>query len=185
MATKASNIDLEKKHFDSFRHCLPGIENCCEKTIDHLLELGIIQVSTAYEHALANVHNVKVVSEDERDLDNGADCKLTTVRTHGNGKCYGAPIKSIATKTGPLWVQVYERKLDKYYFFNIPYEAYSQIPKTSNIEIPFEIDGTPRKEKSPMHRLPNFWDHEVKSFFPPKPVKSWFHLLKNQLFKDK
>lgn len=185
MATKASNINLEKKHFDGFRHCLPGIENCCEETIDHLLNLGIIQVSTAFEHALANVYNLEVVSENGRDLNNGADAKISSVRTHRKGTCYSAPIYRTSTKTGNLWVQVYERKLDKHYYFNIPYEAYSQISKTSNIDIPFEIDGTPRRENGPKSRLPNFWDYEVKSFFPPKPVKSWFLLLKKRLFRNK
>jgi hypothetical protein len=41
---------------------------------------------------------------------------------------------------------VYERKQDKFYYFLIPYSAYSHIPKTSNIEIPFNLDGSPKRE---------------------------------------
>ena len=31
-------------------------------------------------------------------------------------------------------------------------------------DIPFELDGTPRKEPKAAKLLPNWWDYEVKSF---------------------
>jgi len=56
---------------------------------------------------------------------------------------------------------VYERKQDKFYYFLIPYSAYSHIPKTSNIEIPFNLDGSPKKiNKCNI----NWWDYSKETF---------------------
>jgi len=55
----------------------------------------------------------------------------------------------------------FERKYNKFYYFFIPYSSYAHIPKTSNIEIPFELDGTPRRKNKCKI---NWWSHEVKSF---------------------
>jgi hypothetical protein len=57
---------------------------------------------------------------------------------------------------------VYEREQDKFYYFRIPHRAYSHISSSSNIEIPFELDGTPRKV--PMRPVKvNWWLYEVDS----------------------
>ena len=144
MATKLSNLNLEIKHFNHARAWIPGIEDLNQHTIDHLLNNGMIQVSTAVEHAEANRQGTQVVSEDTHDLANGCDVKCSSVRTHNYGKCYGAPVSNIHGKTGDLIVGVYERLQDRYYRFRIPHGAYRHITKTSNIEIPFELDGTPR-----------------------------------------
>lgn len=163
MATKMEHLELEIQHFRKFMHQIPGIQECCEKTVNHLLELGIIQVSTAFEHALAHSLGTSVVSQDTHDLASGADAKLSSVRTTGTwyNESYRAPVKA-AGKTGDLLVQVYEREQDKFYYFRIPHRAYSHISSSSNIEIPFELDGTPRKV--PMRPVKvNWWLYEVDS----------------------
>jgi hypothetical protein len=166
MATKLENLDLEIAHFNNLKAYIPGYEECCEKTVEKLLQLGILQVSTAFEHALGKMGGHKVVSEDCGDLIKDgiySDAKLSSVRTSGYGKSYSAPVTKIFNKTGALRVQVYERKQNKFYYFSIPYNAYSHIPKTSNIEIPFELDGTPRK--IPARAVyENWWNYGVASF---------------------
>jgi hypothetical protein len=62
-----------------------------------------------------------------------------------------------------LRVQVYERKQNQFFYFAIPRRAYKNIPKTSNIEIPFELDGTPRR--TPRRKVyVNWWRYEEDSW---------------------
>jgi hypothetical protein len=168
MATKMEHLKLEVAHFMHFVDRLPGMNTLCSHTVEHLLSLGMIQVSTAFEQAVAHTGDHELVSLDRADLKhntNGlySDAKLATVRTSGYGKSYGAPVTNIAGKTGVLRVQVYERKQDRFYYFAIPRRAYSEIPAKSNIEIPFELDGTPRRR--PSRRVyQNWWNYEVNTF---------------------
>jgi hypothetical protein len=163
MATKLENLDLEIAHFNNFRNKISGCEDLCQNTITRLLQFGIIQVSTAFELALANSGGHQVVSENTHDLSDGSDAKLSCVRTYNYGNSYGAPVTNIYGKTGSLRVQVYERKNHKFYYFVIPQYAYSHVPKSSNIEIPFYIDGSPRRVPSRVVSR-NWWNYEVASF---------------------
>jgi hypothetical protein len=166
MALVLENLNLQIAHFKNFREFIPNLNECCVTTIDTLLELGVLEVSTAFECAVANVGGHQVVSLSKGDLlRNGkySDAKLSTVRTAKGGTYYGASIKGIYNKVGTLRVQVYERKQNKFYYFAIPRRAYSHISKLSNIEIPFELDGTPRRV--PMRSVAmNWWRYEVKTF---------------------
>jgi len=161
MATKMENLALELAHWHNFYQQLPGRTKWDPATVAELLKLGIIEVSTAYEHALAELGGCEVISEDWADLSNGDDAKLSSVRTSSNGKNYSAPITNISGKTGALRVQVYERKQDQFYYFIIPNWAFQHIPKSSNIEIPFELDGTPRRRNL---CAVNWWQFEADSF---------------------
>lgn len=161
MATKVQHNELEKNHFKALKPYLQTNTPWCERTLEELLDRGFIQVSTIAEHAVAAVQGCRVVGEDAYDLEYGGDVKLSTVRTSSYGQAYSAPVTNIYGKTGWLYVQVYERKQDRFYWFAIPREAYSHIPKTSNIEIPFEMDGTPKR----VNRCSvNWWDYELSTF---------------------
>ena len=162
MATKLKNLPLEFAHFNMLRQYDSLYNDLCNETVDKLLHIGLIQVSTAFENAIANVTGEKVISEDHADLSCGSDAKLSTVRTSSNGGQYSAPVTGIHNKTGDLLVQVYERKQDKFYFFRIPYTAYCHIPESSNIEIPFDLDGTPRRKNK--CRVIDSWLYECPSF---------------------
>ena len=166
MATKLENLDLEIAHFEHFKKYIPGYKHLCQDTVSRLLDLGLLQVSTAFEQALARKGGHQLVSEDCGDLyRDGAysDAKLSSVRTKSHGTAYAAPVTNIFNKTGTLRVQVYERKQDKFYYFAIPRRAYIDVPKSSNIEIPFELDGTPRRV--PMRAVyVNWWKYEVSSW---------------------
>lgn len=161
MATKTQHITLERRHFEEVKHHLPEHTTWCANTVEKLLEKGFIQVSTVAEHAVAYQQGCDVVGQDANDLEYGGDVKLCSVRTSNYGCSYSAPVTNIHGKSGWLYVQVYERKQDKFYWFAIPREAYSHIPKTSNIEIPFELDGTPRRRN---RCSINWWDYEQPDF---------------------
>ena len=154
MATLAQNLNLQIAHFSAFQKYLPKINRMDITTLDTLLKTGLIEVSTAFEHAIANLSGTKVISQNHADLSCGSDAKLSTVRTCTYGRQYSAPVQGIHNKTGNLLVQVYERKQNKFYYFRIPNYSYSHIAKNSNIEISFFLDGTPR-------RTNKWWKYEV------------------------
>jgi hypothetical protein len=166
VATKIENLSLEVAHFNHFKQFIPAAELWCEDTVQHFLSMGMVQVSTAFEQALARVGNHEIVSHDCGDLyRNGvySDAKLSTVRTGAYGKSYAAGVTKIHNKVGDLRVQVFERKQNQFYYFVIPKNAYTHIPKTSNIEIPFELDGSPRiTPKRPV--IVNWWQFRVPTW---------------------
>jgi hypothetical protein len=98
-----------------------------------------------------------------RDFANGDDAKCVVARTHGYGTSYSAPVTNIHRKQGNLLITVYERKQDQWYLFKIPYIAYKDVPKSSNIDIPFELDGSPSRIPKKARKF-NWWDYEVKTF---------------------
>ena len=166
MAVKMEHLPLEVAHLDNFKNYIPGFSQLCTNTVHTLTSLGGLQVSTLFEHALANAGGHNVVSLNKGDLEkNGlfSDAKLSTVRETRFKQQYSAPVSGIFNKVGTLRVQVYERKQHKFYYFAIPYDAYKHIPKTSNIEISFFLDGTPRRIPSRAVMV-NWWDYEVIDF---------------------
>jgi hypothetical protein len=163
MATKASNNNLDRAHFRNAAKHFPKAKNWHKPTVNDFLNLGIIQVSTLVEHVIAHIGGNTVTSTDSEDISNGIDVKCATVRTHGHGKSYSAPVTNIFGKTGGLAIQVYERKQKKFYYFCVPRAAYEHVPRKSNIDIPFEMDGTPRRV--PRGRVKqNWWNYETTSF---------------------
>jgi len=152
MATKPQSIWSESAHFNNFRKYLPTFAGICDDTIDHLLSMGVLQVSTAYEHALANLGDCEVVNENHCDLSNGGEAKLTTTQFHREK--VDAHVRNITGKRGPLLVQVYEQFTDKFYYFSIPYAEYAGI---KILEIPFTVNGDPKRNNK-------WYRYEVDSF---------------------
>ena len=144
MATKLRNLKIELQQLEACKDHLPQID-WNNPSVKLLTNMGLIEVSTAFEHSVANAMGTTVVSEDTNDLANGDDAKLSSVRLHSKGKRYSAPIMKVHNKTGNLIVLVGESKKKKDYLFKIPHEAYKHIKRTSNIDIPFYHDGTPRR----------------------------------------
>jgi len=161
MANKLENLDIEIAHFNAFKEYLPKFDALDQYTVELMLDMGIVEVSSAFEQAIAEYSGTEVISKDNADLSCGSDAKLSTVRTSGYGKVYSAPVSGIHNKDGDLLIQIYERKKNVFYWLRMPYESYKHIPKTSNIEIPFEMDGTPRRRNN--CRI-NPWNYECKSF---------------------
>jgi hypothetical protein len=159
MATLGSNVDLESAHFLNFCEYIPKFKSWCPKTVKSMLDMGIIQVSTAFEHALANIGQFKVVSEAGHDGSDGSDAKLSTVRYRARLTAYSAYVSNIKGKTGKLRVQVYERLENKFYYFVIPQELHSTV---TYLEIPFDLEGNPtRINKNGENK---WWKCEVSSF---------------------
>jgi hypothetical protein len=164
MSTKKENLELDIAHFRNLAPHVKRFTGQCAKTIDNLLTMGIIEVSTAFELALCDAGGHEHVSLNKGDLlRNGkpSDAKIASVRTHNHGRAYSAPVTNIHGKMGSLRVQVYERKQNQFYYFVIPRRAYASISKSSNIDIPFEMDGTPK-----IHNRcrVNWWNYQQDTF---------------------
>ena len=162
MADYISNIDLLLKHFD-YLYFLAYPND----TQDHFLwtrekaKDGVISISSLLELAICIQGKIDRDNSVGKDFIDHSDAKSVSVRTSSYGKRYSAPVTNIHRKKGLLRVCVYERKKDKFYHFVIPYLMYKNVPKTSNIEIPFELDGTPKiKNKAKV----NWWEFKVNSF---------------------
>ena len=164
MSTKKENLELDIAHFNNLKPHIKTLKNKCARTIEHLLQMGIIEVSTAFELALCDSGGHDHVSLNNGDLlkhGKPSDAKISSVRTHNYGQSYCAPVTNIHGKMGCLRVQVYERKQEKFYYFVFPRRTYANIPKSSNIDIPFEMDGTPRlRNRSKI----NWWNYRVATF---------------------
>jgi hypothetical protein len=163
MATKGEHLHLQVAHFQNLKEHLPKWHEYDKKTLESLLHDGMLEVSTCFENAVAHVGGHKVISENHADLSDGSDCKTSSARTHCYGTLYAAPVSNIATKTGTLRVQVYERILNKFYYFKVPRAAYEHRAPKSNLDIPFDRDtGEPkRKNRQGVNKM---WIYEVDSF---------------------
>ena len=157
MATKQEHRSLDRAHFNHLKKHIPGYQKNYDICLNWLLGIGAIQVSTAAEYAIANQIGSRVIGHNRADLNCGSEVKLATARISSYGRSYSAPVTNISGKTGDLLVQVYERHRDSFYLFRIPHSSYSHIKSSSNIEIPFYLDGEPRKSNT-------WWQYEVQKW---------------------
>jgi hypothetical protein len=169
MATKMEHLQLELAHFEHFAPRLPGWGHLCRPTVKYLLEMGMIQVSTAFEQAVAHTGGHELISQDHADLRSRSglysDAKLSSVRTCWKGSTYSAPVGGFSNKQGALRVQVYERKQNRFYYFVIPHRAYSERGPKSTIEIAFDLSGNPRRNVlARQGSRQNWWRYEVNTF---------------------
>jgi hypothetical protein len=133
------------------------------KVVKQLVKDDVIQFGQLWEKAIEAQLKIVRESSEGKDFKNGDDAKLVSVRTHARGKSYGANIPGVHNKIGKLLVAVYEKKQRQWFFFKIPNTAFAYIASSSNIEIPFELNGTPRR--IPKRRdATNWWKYEVASF---------------------
>lgn len=154
MATLDSHLELEIMHFENFKLYIPGYNEWCSKTVHQLLHMGAIQVSTAFEKALANVGGFTALSESGRDGSDDSDAKLVSARYHHSNTLYDGYVSNTAGKIGKLRVQLYERNHNKFYYFIIPKVAHSTV---KYLEIPFDLLGNPKRKN-------RWWNYEVNSF---------------------
>jgi hypothetical protein len=128
-----------------------------------VIETELISAGTMLEQAISVKKGIVRINTEKMDFPDGSDAKTTSVRISNHGKSYGAPIHNIQNKIGLLRVVAYERIQHKFYYFLIPHAAYKDIPKSSNIEIPFNLDGSPKRTSKRIKNV-NWWTFEVPNF---------------------
>jgi hypothetical protein len=127
------------------------------------IEMVLLSTGSLLEAAISVAKGITRHATMGRDFVDGSDAKCSSVRWYSNFTQYGAPITNIHNKRGLLRCVVYERLQDKFYFFLIPHRAYANIPKTSNIEIPFHHNGDPRRNGERIRNV-DWWTFEVPDF---------------------
>lgn len=126
-------------------------------------DASLINNGGLLEQAISVQKGISRYSTIGKDFVDGSDAKCSSCRWHSNLKAYGAPITDIKNKKGLLRCVVYERLLDKFYYFLIPHKAYEWVSAKSNIEIPFNLDGTPRRNSKHIRNI-DWWQFEMNSF---------------------
>lgn len=126
-----------------------------------LVKDDLLQLGQLFEKALSQRFGLLRDSTCGRDFATGDDAKCVVVRWSNRGQTYSANVCNTHRKTGDLLVAVYERLQKKWYYFRIPHPAYRHVPKTSNIDIPFELDGTPRRQP-------------LRAWHCGRPVNNWW-----------
>lgn len=126
-------------------------------------KLGNVGQDILLEKAIEKEGNLIRFNTVGMDFVDGSDAKTSSVRLSCAGKSYSAPISKIHKKRGLLRCMVFERHTEKFYYFLIPYSAYKDVPEKSNIDIYFNLDGTPRQDVKP-NKYIDFWAYVVPSF---------------------
>jgi hypothetical protein len=157
MANRSDLLNLELAHYENFKKYIPEYSNLCEKSLEYLVSIGGLKISTLFEHAVANVSGLDVVDLDHADWSDNSEGKLSSVRLRSYGKVYSAPISNIKNKRGLIRSQVYERKTKQFYYFTIPYHAYENLKSKTSIELPFDLSGLPKKRSK-------WWQYEQDTF---------------------
>lgn len=161
---------LDQKFFDFLFPIAYPIEshnleiyNFCKNKLS--IEDALLATGSLLEKAISKRKHLTRHATIGRDFVDGSDAKSASVRWASLGRVYSAPIHATANKTGLLRCVIYERLNDKFYFFLIPHKAYENIPKSSNIEIPFNRDGSPRRNPTAKGlRNVDWWQFEVPDF---------------------
>lgn len=158
---------LDEKFFDNLfpkiypiEYSIPLIKDFCKNKLmvgDRLLSAGKL-----LEAAISKCKGLERFDTVGKDFVDGSDAKSSSVRWSSNHKSYSANISDVSNKKGLLRCMVYERITDRFYYFLIPHAAYKHISSTSNIEIPFNHDGLPKRDAK--FRNVNWWDFEVPDF---------------------
>ena len=132
-----------------------------------LVKDSVLTISQLLEKAISRKGGLKRIPGKGKDYSDNSDAKFATARISSKQSSYSARISNIHCKTGYLRVMIHERMFNKFYYFLIPYDGYkpytykrgSEITNPdAGIEIPFNLDGSPRRE--------NHWwaKYEVSSF---------------------
>ena len=127
--------------------------------------MDMFNIGELAERAISKKSKVPQCAKNTPDADliNGKEIKhAQTHPDNPNGNTLPAYFGKKNKQSQILGV-VTEQLTSKQYYFNIPYSAYNQA-SANTLSIPFELDGTPRKEPKAATYLPNWWDYEVKSF---------------------
>ena len=137
------------------------IYNFCKNRLSK--EDNLLSTGSLLEKAISVQKKITRHATIGKDFVDGSDAKSSSCRWYSKNTAYGAPISDISNKRGLLRAVVYERLHDTFYFFLIPYAAYKNIPKTSNIEIPFNLDGSPRRDSKAIRNV-DWWQFQVADF---------------------
>lgn len=174
--TTTKDIDpvIQYAFYDELIHkAYPELSHCSFEVIHRTL--GNVSQEILLEVSISKLGNLTRYNTKGMDYTDGSDAKAASARWTSFRTVYSAPVTNIFHKRGLLRVMVFERQFNKFYYFLIPYSAYKDIPEKSNIEIYFNLDGTPRRDAK-TKKYTNMWAYEVPDFngiLAPNAPQEW------------
>lgn len=169
MATTDEYVKYDIRFFNEFAKYLDFSETEIE-TLLRAVEMGIIQRDRLVELAISKTGNIKMDSTHGQDLADKSDVKTVVSGIRNNNKEKGSwthsfSVRGVANKNGALRVVAYNKLLDRFHYFFIPYEAYQHCQYTveiiaenfNNIFIEPNFTGIPNLNRK-------WWNYEVDSF---------------------
>jgi hypothetical protein len=172
MATTCNNVQYDIKAVDEFLPKL-GIPRKYWSGIIVAAKMGLIQRDRLFELVIAhNSEHLEIDSRAYLDLSDGSDVKSVVSNFACDDKRTGKwsnvfSISKVAKKVGDLRCVCYNKQLNKYHYFKIPYDAYRHITHTLHIYIetwcgykdeePIPTGNTKIKKNG---EFPKWWEYE-------------------------
>lgn len=169
MATTDDFVKYDIRFFEEFSKYL-NFDKHDMKGLRKAVEMGLVQRERLVELAISKIGNVAMDSTSGQDLADTTDVKTVVSGIRNNNKtkghwCHSFPVRNISSKNGPLRVVAYNKLLDKFHYFFIPYNAYQHCGYT--VEIIVErvsgqfsqpaFNGVPKLSRQ-------WWQYEIPTF---------------------
>lgn len=171
MATTDNNIKYDRVFFNEFFPKL-GFNFSAEQleAIEQLVDVGLIQRDRLVEMAISKKSGVAMDSTAGQDFANGDDAKTVVLSMRKNNKkknqwTASFPIHKVTGKNGDILAVAYNKILNKFHYFRIPYDQYQHIGYV--LEIILErYNGleTEPKWTGKNNVKCKWWEHEKPSF---------------------
>ena len=170
MATTDEYVKYDIRFFDEFAQYL-DFDNHDMIGLLKATNMGLVQRDRLVELAISKVGNIAMDSTVGQDLADTTDVKTVVSSIRNNNKKKGQwthsfPVNKIANKNGPLRVVVFNKLLDDFHYFFIPWEAYQHCAKV--VEIICERHSCSKLTEPTFTGQPKrgnkWWQYEVSSF---------------------
>jgi hypothetical protein len=169
MATTDNCVEYDIKFFEELHKYLPFNKDDLVG-IRKAVEMGLIQRERLAEIAIEAVSGVPIDSRQGMDHADGSDTKTVVSSYRNNSKARGAwtnslMIRNVKTKVGPLRIIAYNKLLDEFHYFFVPYEAYRNcssvveiiIESVNNTFSEPDFSGKPQTWRK-------WWNYKCESF---------------------
>ena len=127
-----------------------------KEAFDLLNSMDLIAHGELAERAISKKSGVAQCSKNTPGIDLESGKQIKYAQTNYNTQAYTGTLKAYITiknHTETILAVVTETVTMKQYFFEFPYESYSDFNGNTFV-IPFELDGTPRRHN-------HWWDNEI------------------------
>ena len=171
MATTDNNVKYDEVFYKEFFSKLNvGFTKSQLKAVNTLVSMGLLQRDRLVEMALSKVSGIAMDSTYGQDFADGSDAKSVVLSMRNNNKIKGTwtasfPVVKVAGKNGDLLVVAYNKVLNKFHYFRVPFDAYQHITHVLEIILErYENTYTEPAWTGKCNVKCKWWQYEVDSF---------------------
>ncbi len=141
MATTLNNTNEDLLFYDVLKaYVFDDITEEVDANNKWLVSHGILQIESMLEFAISKVSGVTRDSTVGRDFVDGSDAKKVTSNWRNNCVSRGEwtnsyIVTNIHQKQGTLRIMAYNRVMNRFDYYAIPYDAYSHLKSTVDITL--------------------------------------------------